>query len=78
MASDVIVHSQRNRANYYYYAGMIYRRKLGDFKNCAIVLKKSIELYKGLSDYNKDDEKWVNYMLDDFKVYNLDKYLEDN
>ena len=39
----VEVYSFRNRAQYYYQAGMIYLRELKDYKKCAIVLKKSLE-----------------------------------
>ncbi len=71
------VFSKRNRAQYYYDAGMIYRRKLNDLKNCAIVLKKSLDIYAEIEDINEEDQKWINYMKDDFKVYNLDKYLKE-
>ena len=72
------VFSKRNRAQYYYDAGMIYKRKLKDFKKCAIVLKKSLAVYGEMDDINDEDRKWIGYIHDDFKVYNLEKYLKED
>ncbi len=78
MAKMEEVYAIRNRADYYYDAGMICKRYLKDLKSCVKYLKRSAALYESMPSRTEEDSKWLNYIYADFKSSELQKYLKEN